>query len=185
MEELCAGHGGVQQIEIEIAGAETSEARLASSRDAVPGHFIGLYLGDQEDVVALIVDHVTEELLGAAVPVVSRRIDQVHAERNACAERFFLDFHGMSFLAEMPAALTERGDGGAVWKFYGTRCRLRCRACVRLLCICRHSEHGAQSWNRHAERRTTCAELTPIEQLFVCRHAPASSDLNRCHVDVP
>src|SRR5262245_10576855 len=36
MGELCAGHGRMQQIEIEIAGAEPSEARLASPRDAVP-----------------------------------------------------------------------------------------------------------------------------------------------------
>src|SRR5205807_2000926 len=34
----------------------------------------------------------------------------------------------MPSLTEMPTALTERRDGGAVWKPYGTRCRLRCRA---------------------------------------------------------
>src|ERR1700756_2929595 len=104
----------MQQIEIEMVGAETSEAPLGTTRDAISRHFIGLHLGDQEYTVALTGNRVTDELLGAAVSVISRRIDQCHAERNACPERLFLHSQGMPPLTEMPAALTERRDGRAV-----------------------------------------------------------------------
>src|ERR1700724_260917 len=106
----------MQQIEIKILGAETSEARRASTRDAVARHLIALHLGDQEYAVALTGNHVTNELLGAAVAVISRRVDQRHAERNACAQRLFLDSWRMPSLTEVPAALTDRRHGSAVWK---------------------------------------------------------------------
>src|ERR1700687_4105554 len=118
----------MQQIEIQMLAAETSEARRASTRDAIAGHLIALHLGDQEYAVALTGNHVTDELLGAAVAVVSRRIDQRHAERNACAQRLFLDSWRMPSLTEVPAALTERREGRAGWELYGTRSRLRSRA---------------------------------------------------------
>src|SRR5467141_491423 len=120
----------MQQIEIQIFAAETSEARRASTRDAIARHLIALHLGDQEYAVALTGNHVTKELLGAAVAVVSRRIDQRYAERNACAQRLFLDSWRMPSLTEVPAALTERRDGGAVWKPYGTR-GLRRKRCTQ------------------------------------------------------
>src|SRR5436853_1827338 len=74
--ELRAGDWRMQQIEIEMVGAETSQARLASTRDAISRHLVGLHLGDQEYAVALTGNHVTNELLGAAVAVITRRIDQ-------------------------------------------------------------------------------------------------------------
>src|ERR1700704_1039298 len=131
----------MQQIEIQLFAAETSEARRASTRDAIARHLITLHLGDQEYAVALTGNHVTKELLGAAVAVVSRRIDQRHAERNACAQRLFLDSWRMSSLTEMPTALTERRDGSAVWKPYGTRSRLRSRASTKNLCSCLRRKH--------------------------------------------
>src|ERR1700704_4827161 len=126
----------MQQIEIETVGAETSQARLASTRDARSGHLVGLHLGDEEYTVALTGNHATNQFLGAAVAVVSRRIDQRHAERNACAQRLFLDGWRMPFLTEVPAALTERRDGRAVRKLYGTRSSIRRRASTRNLCSC-------------------------------------------------
>src|ERR1700680_1589956 len=117
----------MQQIEIQMFAAEPSESRRASTRDAIARHLIALHLGDEEYAVALTGNHVTNELLGAAVAVVSRRIDQRHAERNACAQRLFLDNWRMPCLTEVPAALTERRDGRAVWKLYFTRNRLRRR----------------------------------------------------------
>src|ERR1700687_1373977 len=126
----------MQQIEIQMLAAETSEARRASTRDAIAGHLIALHLGDQEYAVALTGNHVTDELLGAAVAVVSRRIDQRHAERNACAQRLVLNSFRMPSLTKVPAALTERRNGSAVWKLYGTRCRLWCRASTNNLCSC-------------------------------------------------
>src|SRR5580658_8844987 len=124
----------MQQIEIQILGAETSEARRASTRDAIAGHLIALHLGDQEYAVALTGNHVTDELLGCSVAVVSRGIDQRHTEGNACAQRLFLDSQRMPSLTEVPAALTERRDGSAVWKLYGTCSRLRRRASTENLC---------------------------------------------------
>src|SRR3984893_10087150 len=131
----------MQQIEIQMLAAETREARLGSKRDAIARHFIALHLGDQEYAVALNGTHVTNELLRAPVAVFSRRIDQRHAERNACAQRLFLDSWRMPSLTEMPATLTERRDGRAVWKLYGTRCRLRRRASTRNLCSCLRRKH--------------------------------------------
>jgi len=119
----------MQQIEIEMVGAETSEARRAGTGDAISRHFIGLHLGDQEYTVALTGNGVTDELLGAAISVISRRIDQRQAERSAGVHRFFFNSWRMPSLSQMPGALSERRDGGAVWKPYGTSCGLRCRAC--------------------------------------------------------
>src|SRR5437764_8615926 len=48
----------VQQIEIEVIGAETREARLASVRHAVSGCITGRQFGDQKYAVALIGNHV-------------------------------------------------------------------------------------------------------------------------------
>src|SRR6202049_1632147 len=126
----------MQQIEIQMFAAEPSESRRASTRDAIARHLIALHLGDEEYAIALTGNDVTKELLGAAVAVVSRRIDQCHAERNACAQRLFLDSWRMSSLAEVRAALTEWRDGRAVWKLYDTRSRLRRRASTRNLCSC-------------------------------------------------
>src|SRR3984885_8978499 len=117
-----------------MVAAQTSEARRASTRDAIAGHLIALDLGDQEYALALTGNHLTDELLGAAVAVISRRIDQRHAERNACAQRLFLDSWRMPCLTEVPAALTERRDGSAVRKLDGTHSRLRRRASTRILC---------------------------------------------------
>ena len=116
----------MQQIEIQMFAAESSEARRASTRDAIARHLIAFHLGDEEYAVALTGNHATDELLGAAVAVVSRRIDQCHAERNACAQRLFLDGQRMPPLTQVPAALTERRDGNAAWKLYGTRSRNLC-----------------------------------------------------------
>src|SRR5205807_4317666 len=71
--------------------ARACQARLASTRDAISRLLVGLHLGDQEYAVALTGRHATNELLGAAVAVITRRIDQRHAERNACAQRLFLN----------------------------------------------------------------------------------------------
>jgi len=43
----------VQQLEIEVIGAETREARLASVRHAVSGYIAGRQFGDQKYAVAL------------------------------------------------------------------------------------------------------------------------------------
>src|SRR6516164_1904728 len=125
----------MKQIEIQVPSAETSEARRASTRDAIAGHFIGLHLGHQEYAVALTGNHLTNRLLRAAVTVVSRCIDQRHAERNACAQRLLLNSWRVPSLTQMRGALTERWDASAVWKLYSTGCRLRyCRSTTNFRC---------------------------------------------------
>src|ERR1700733_4967588 len=131
----------MQQIEIQIFGAEPSEARRASTRDAIARYLIALHLGDEEYTVALTGNHATNELLGAAVAVVSRSIDQCHAERNAGAQRLLLDSRRMPSLTQVPTALTERRDGHAVRKLYGARARLRRRASTNNRCSCLRRSH--------------------------------------------
>src|SRR5262249_7070436 len=48
----------VQQIEIEVIGAETREARLASVCHAVSGYITGRQFGDQKYAVTLTGNHV-------------------------------------------------------------------------------------------------------------------------------
>ena len=119
----------MQQVEVEMVGAEASEACLASTGDAVSRHLTGLHLRDQEDPVALTGNHLADKLLGATVSVISRRIEQSHAERNAGMYRLRFDRRRMSSLPEVPGTLTQSRDGSAVWKPYGTPRGLRCRAC--------------------------------------------------------
>jgi hypothetical protein len=114
----------MQQVEIEMISAETGEARLASARDAVSRHVIGQHLGDQEYAVALIGNHVADQFLGAAVAVHLSRVDQRHPERKACAQRFLLNSFRVSSLREMPRALTERRDDGAIVELYLAPCTI-------------------------------------------------------------
>ena len=46
--------------------------------------------------------------------VIPRRVDQGHAERNTCAQRLFFQSCRMSAQSEMPGALTDGRDNGAV-----------------------------------------------------------------------
>ena len=61
----------MQQVEVEMVRAEAREACIASAGDAIAGHFVGLDFGDQENTVALIGDDMTQELLRAAIAVIS------------------------------------------------------------------------------------------------------------------
>src|SRR6185437_8506798 len=73
--ELRARDRRVQQIEVEIVGAETSQACRACSGNAISSNFVGLHLGDQIYAVAITGDDAAQELLGAAIAVITRRID--------------------------------------------------------------------------------------------------------------
>src|SRR5688572_10870127 len=126
----------MQQIQIEIVGAETVEAPVDRLLEPAQFNLIGLHFQGEKYTVALTGNHPTDESLGGAVSIISRRIDHRHAKRDACAHRLFLDRLSTPSLTEMPAALTERRDGRAIWKRYGARCRLRVRAGVRNLCTC-------------------------------------------------
>jgi hypothetical protein len=58
VEELGVGDWRVQQIQIEVVSAETAEASLASMRQAISRHFVGLHFGNQEYAVTLTGDYV-------------------------------------------------------------------------------------------------------------------------------
>src|SRR5947208_12406161 len=80
----------VQQVEIEMISAETGQARVAGLRDAVARRVIGRHFGDQEYAIAPTGNRAADQFLGAAAAVTLRRVDQIHAERQARAQRFFL-----------------------------------------------------------------------------------------------
>ena len=50
-----------------------------------------VHFGDQKYAIALTGDHAADQLLGAAVAIHFRRVDQRHPERKAGAQRFFLN----------------------------------------------------------------------------------------------
>src|SRR5262249_2694124 len=155
-----------QQIEIEMIDAEAREARLASMGDAISGDVFGLHLGNQIYAITLAGDDMTEEFLGQAISVVARRIDQRHTEKNARTHRLCFNSVRVPALSEMPGALTERGDGGAVRELYGSRRGLRRCPCGSGKTSSR-PKRCTQGRQRQPERRATRAELTPAEQMLV------------------
>src|SRR5262249_22683944 len=98
--------------------AEAGKARLTGTRHALSVHIIGLDLGDQEYPVTLTRDRMPNQFLGTAAAVISRRIDQGHAERKACAQRLLFSGWRMSSLPKMPRALTKCRDDRAVREPY-------------------------------------------------------------------
>jgi hypothetical protein len=110
---------GQEQVEIEMIGAKTGEARVARPRYAVPRHVSGPYLGDQEYAVALASNNVSDQFLRAAIAIHLRRVDQRHPDRKPCVEGFFLSGFRMSPLPETRRALAERRDDCSIVKFYG------------------------------------------------------------------
>jgi hypothetical protein len=93
---------------------ETGKARIASPRDAVPSDVIGRHFRDQGYAIALASNNAPDQLLGAAIAVHLRRVDQGHPEQKACAQRFFLSGFRMFTLPETRRALAERRDHGSV-----------------------------------------------------------------------
>src|SRR5438067_602265 len=55
-----------------------------------------------------------DQLLGAAIAVHLRRVDQCDPERQTCAQRFFLSGFRMFTLPETRRALAERRDDGSI-----------------------------------------------------------------------
>src|SRR6516164_6611722 len=112
----------MQQIKIEIIGAETAKARFTSTCHGPSSDVIGFYLGDHEGAVTLAGNHALNQFFGTAFTVIPRCVNQSHPERKTRAQRFFFVGCRMSSLADMPRALTDRRDSGAVAKLDGARC---------------------------------------------------------------
>ena len=126
----------VQQIEIEMISAETREARVAGARHAVSARVRRPYLCNQKYAVALTGNHAADQLLGAAVAIHFRGVDQRHPERKAGAQGFFLDRWRMPSLAEAPGSLAERRHDGSVAQLYRPPRARRGRARGDVECRC-------------------------------------------------
>src|SRR5271166_3563243 len=100
-----------------MIGTKSSETRVTSPRDAVSRHVARPHLGHQENAIALTSDHAANKFLGTPITVYFRRVDQCLPERKAGARRFFLSGLRMPSLREIPGALTQRRDDGAVGEF--------------------------------------------------------------------
>src|SRR5215472_8043633 len=107
----------VREVKIEVFSPETAKARLASAHNGISGRHV-IHFGDQEYAVALAGNRAADQFLGAAVAVPLRRVNQRHTEGKPCAQPFFLKSRRMSPLAEMPRALTDCRNDGAVAKFH-------------------------------------------------------------------
>ncbi len=77
----------VQEVKIEMVGAEPLEARLAGARDAIARHMVRPHLRNQEDLIALAGNRAADEFLGA---VHFRRIDKRHSGGDARAQCLLL-----------------------------------------------------------------------------------------------
>jgi hypothetical protein len=97
----------------EIVSAETTKASFASARHRVARDFVFLNFGNQARAIPLTSKRLAYQLLRAAVTVISRGVDQDHAERT-CGQRFLLQLRRMPALAEMPGILTDCRHNGAI-----------------------------------------------------------------------
>ena len=98
----------MQQVKVEVVGPKAGEAPLASSFNSVSGHMSRPDFGNQEYMFTLTRNDATDQFLCVAISVNLRRINQGHAERNAFAQRFFLNGFRMSSLAQTRRTLAER-----------------------------------------------------------------------------
>ena len=161
--ELGIWNWPVQQIEIEIIGPETR--RLASHARAMPSPVtsIGLHFGDEEYSVTLTGNHMAYQFLRAAVSVISRRVDQRHAERNACAQRLFLK--------QLPDVCPGR-DARSPDRQLGQWCRSATSRCAverrqqELMCL-KALQSLRQRRERQTDCRAKCIKLAPAEQMLV------------------
>jgi hypothetical protein len=110
----------MQQVKVEIVGPKARETPLASSFNSVPCNMSRPNFGNQEYVFAPTRNDVSDQFLCVAISVNLRRINQRHAQRNAFAQRFFLNRSRMSSLAQTRRTLTERRDDGSVVEFHGS-----------------------------------------------------------------
>src|SRR5262249_12289442 len=119
-------------------------------------------LGDQEDTVALTGNRAADELLGA---VDFRRVDQRHAERDACAQRFLFNGLRMSSLSKTRGPLSQGRDDGAIRKLDRPSCGCadaRGRALGE--CTRWRRKHRAGGKER---RRAKSGELPPVQRSTV------------------
>jgi len=100
----------MQQVKVDHIHLEPHEAALAGDDGAAPRGIVRQHLADQEHRVAAPLDRLADQLLGAAVRIHLRRIDQGHAEIDAEAQcRDFVRAPAEIF-GHVPSALPENRD---------------------------------------------------------------------------
>jgi len=114
--ELDFLHAPVQQVEIDAVGFEPLQAALAGLDRAATRGVLRQHLADEENLVAPVHDRRADELLGTAVAVHFRGVDQVHAEIEAEAQRRNFLAAPPAIFAHAPGALPERWHGLAARK---------------------------------------------------------------------
>ena len=110
----------MQQIKVEIVGPKAGKACLTGPLNSVSCHMSRPDFGNQEYVFTLTRNNVTDQFLRVAISVNLRRVNQGHAQRNAFAQRFFLNRFRMSSLAQTRRTLTECRDDDSVVEFHGS-----------------------------------------------------------------
>jgi hypothetical protein len=78
--------GPVEQVEIDLIGAEAAQAPFAGDDGAAPGGVLGEHLADQEDLVAPAGDGLADQLLDRARAVHLRGVEERHPGVEAGAE---------------------------------------------------------------------------------------------------
>ena len=116
----------VQQIAIEVVGAETLQRTLARLDGAPLRSVAWQHLGNQEHVVAPALDGIGHDQFGVVIHLGS--VDMGHAKVEAVTQRRRRG--GAIAAVDVPGALPDDGDVGAVAEFLLPHARLRW-PCVR------------------------------------------------------
>lgn len=100
----------VQQVELDMVGAEALEAGFTGGDRAGAAGIVGQDLADKEHLVAPSFDRFTDDFLGTAIGIHFRRVDDGHAEIEAGAQACGLLGHRRLAFAHMPGTEAERRD---------------------------------------------------------------------------
>ena len=99
----------VEEIEVDIVGAEAPQASLGSRHRSLAGRVLRQHLRDNEHSVTASLDGFGDDFLGAAIGVHLRGVHHVHAEVETQAEGRNLLLPPRSILPHGPGAEAERG----------------------------------------------------------------------------
>jgi hypothetical protein len=108
-ERISQGHRAapVQEVEIDVVGLEPLQTALAGFDDTVPRSVVGQHLADDEEAVAQPARGLGNDLLGGAIAVHFRGVDQGQAELDSEPDRRRLFLRAAAVLAHVPSALAE------------------------------------------------------------------------------
>jgi hypothetical protein len=97
----------VQQVQVEVVGAEPAQAHLAGQHGAPATRVVREHLADEEHVVAAVGDGLAYQHLGRAVGVHLGGVDDGHAQAYTEAQRRDLRGPALGPFGEMAGALSQ------------------------------------------------------------------------------